>query len=767
MMLALLAESALRSLLLGGAVWAGLKLLRVRNPHVQMTAWTMVLVASLAMPALMRLVTVTIVAPPAPLAEIMWPAAGAPAQAVQLAPELTQAPEVARTAQEAHAVSPSRGSVTDAIERQPIDWRMLATVAYVLVAGVLLLRLLIGLVLTWRLARAARPVRAGWTGGTDVRVSDVVGVPVTFGSTILLPSEYVGWNSAKRRAVLTHEGAHVTHGDFYVLLLAALNRAVFWFNPFAWWQLVRLAELAEIISDDAALEAVADRPSYAGILIELARRVQRAPAALAMARPCTVRQRVERILAARALPAPLSWRKRIFVAAALVPVVALCAATIARGTPPALPAATPAPAAVAVDASIEPYVGAYQLNPWRVFTIARDGDGLSAQFTGLPRSRLARASDSDSDSDYAYEAMRARVSFVVDGEQPASALVLHQNHGGDRRAERVDAAKARAIEERFARWFASAPERFRDQTPAPGSKEAVLQLVHELQDGAHDYARMNPLLAEAVRPQAANLQAILTAFGPVETAFFRGVGPGGYDIYGLKFANGSAEFRLLLGADGTVDDILFRPNGDDTPGDVLACGQEVGLRPAPSGSPIKVNLFNETGAAIRLFALDAAGTRSPHTTIEDNRGGEILTRVGSPVVVADAAGQCLEIVMPGARTRFNLVQAGEGPRRPLPPRIAPLPGGEETLRRYIDELGRGAPDYARMTPDIAAVTRRDLALERAILARLGPVRSIYFRGVSMSGVDIYTVHFDNGSADWRIGLVRDGRIGRIALGPQY
>ena len=38
-MIAILAESALRSLLLGGIVWIGLNLLRVRNPHVHMTSW--------------------------------------------------------------------------------------------------------------------------------------------------------------------------------------------------------------------------------------------------------------------------------------------------------------------------------------------------------------------------------------------------------------------------------------------------------------------------------------------------------------------------------------------------------------------------------------------------------------------------------------------------------------------------------------------------------------------------------------------------------
>jgi len=46
-MIATLAEAALRSLVLGGVVWFGLTLFRVRNPHVHMTAWVVVLVASL------------------------------------------------------------------------------------------------------------------------------------------------------------------------------------------------------------------------------------------------------------------------------------------------------------------------------------------------------------------------------------------------------------------------------------------------------------------------------------------------------------------------------------------------------------------------------------------------------------------------------------------------------------------------------------------------------------------------------------------------
>ena len=95
----------------------------------------------------------------------------------------------------------------------------------------LLLRLAVGLCLTWRIARAARPIREPWTADGACGSATPIGGPVTFGSTILLPPHYVDWDLQKRRAVLAHEGAHVVNRDFHVLLLASLNRAVFWFSP--------------------------------------------------------------------------------------------------------------------------------------------------------------------------------------------------------------------------------------------------------------------------------------------------------------------------------------------------------------------------------------------------------------------------------------------------------------------------------------------------------------------------------------------------------
>ena len=124
-------------------MWIGLNLFRVRNPHVQMTSWIMVLVASLSMPLLMHwtTVTVTVHALPMPAPDNLWPAEhGVAGACARRCLELGM-PAAVRSA--SHAASIGWAS------RQP---------SMPVVAGMLLLRLAIGIYLTWRLARAATPI---------------------------------------------------------------------------------------------------------------------------------------------------------------------------------------------------------------------------------------------------------------------------------------------------------------------------------------------------------------------------------------------------------------------------------------------------------------------------------------------------------------------------------------------------------------------------------------------------------------------------------
>lgn len=854
-MLATLAEAAARSLVLGSVVWIGLHLLRIRNPHAQMTSWIMVLLASLSMPVLMHwtTVTITLMPLPVPALENVWPAGASLRQSLQAA--LPSGLDIAAaTPGKAHEALNGHG-----LNWHALNWYALATAIYACVAGLLLIRLAIGIHLTWRLAHAAKPMNEPWVANSDVRVSHDIGGPVTFGSTILVPPQCIGWNALKRQAVLAHEGAHVANRDFHLLLLASLNRAVFWFSPFAWWQLFRLAELAEIISDNRAIEALDDRLSYAEILLDLVQNAKTRAAGLEMARPCTVRARVERILAAAAPPPNVGGLQRLWIAAVIVPVVIVSAGMVANraGTVPILilgergdsataqrnwqaadfyafgstsvfaifrdgddlfgqltgqrklrlavapdgsysyPAATgritfaigadrQSPeltlrqngrelratriakmprANAAVDASLpEQYAGWYELTPTRLLTVTRDGDRMQVQETG--RSKLEVTANGADAFSGPHDDL---VIFLRDGQGEVTKVLLGDPVSGARLAPRVDAAKAKAVEVEFARRIAEVPDRFREQIPAPGSKEAILRGIADMQRGAPNYDRMGAPLAARIRRDATQLHAIFLSLGAVESIFFRGVGPGGYDIYGVKFANGSAEFRLLLGADGKADDVIFRPDGNDAPGGVVACSGEPGLRAKDDTAPIRLLFYNNSGSDIQLYKLDADGTRVAHGMIGDNMSTAVLTDVDSPWMVADAAGQCLEIVLPGQRTRYHAVEAsraGTSPQRSVPPRTTPLAGSEEMLRHYIEAVGRGEPDYGRMTPEVAALTRQQLAFNQAILTRLGALRALSFRGVTNIGNDIYMAHFANGSAEWRIGLVKDGTIGRIALGPQ-
>ena len=100
------------------------------------------------------------------------------------------------------------------------------------------------------------------------------------------------------------------------------------------------------------------------------------------------------------------------------------------------------------------------------------------------------------------------------------------------------------------------------------------------------------------------------------------------------------------------------------------------------------------------------------------------------------------------------------------PRTTPLPGSREALARHLDAVRRGAPDYDQMTTEVAAQMRLSLPLQQPLLARLGALQQLAFRGVSLAGNDLYTASFANGSVTWQIGLLDGGRIGAVAPGPE-
>jgi TonB family protein len=114
---------------------------------------------------------------------------------------------------------------------------------------------------------------AGRTGIPDLRLSEDVASPVTFGflnPVILLPTAFPGLNPRTQEAILAHEFLHVRRRDWLFTLIEELVRAAFWFHPAIWWLLGETQLAREQVVDRASVEMTRSREEYVDALLAIA-----------------------------------------------------------------------------------------------------------------------------------------------------------------------------------------------------------------------------------------------------------------------------------------------------------------------------------------------------------------------------------------------------------------------------------------------------------------------------------------------------------------
>jgi CubicO group peptidase (beta-lactamase class C family) len=199
--------------------------------------------------------------------------------------------------------------------------------------------------------------------------------------------------------------------------------------------------------------------------------------------------------------------------------------------------------------ALDDYVGHYKLTPAVIVTATREGEQLFLQLTNQPRAAVYPKGERE----FTYKVVDAQVTFEPGAAgQPANALVLHQG-GHDLKGMRIDDATAKQLEDSLA-------QRFKDQKPFPTGEAEVRHEVDDLQRKQPDYSRMSPLLADEARPQVEHIEALIGGLGALQAVDFKGVGPGGFDIYDVKFEHGSLDWRILLDTDGKVSGLVVRPS---------------------------------------------------------------------------------------------------------------------------------------------------------------------------------------------------------------
>jgi len=399
-----LLEAALRALVAGAAVWAVLRLFRVRNVVAEKAVWCLLLAAALLLPfapARIGLSAADVAARIYALPQNAWascigklaPHKAAPAAAprqdtpvptarpasddlpIPAAPatEIATETAVAPSASVPPAPSPSpllsqpsnRSSVPHPLRRlframggMPAHslssgfiarWLPAAAgILYLAIAAALLFRLAFGLFAALRLWRSSQLLPVD---GVAVRVSSRLSSPVTVGSCVLLPAGCTAWSQEKLRMVLAHESSHVRQGDFYLQMFAGLYAALAWPSPLGWWIKRRLCELGEAISDRAGLLEAPSVSSYAQLLLEFAALPRPTVPGVAMARSSHLSSRIERFLNESNFHLSFARSRRALLAVLVVPAALIVSTAVVRvqaATPPqdqAAQAAPPAPAA--------------------------------------------------------------------------------------------------------------------------------------------------------------------------------------------------------------------------------------------------------------------------------------------------------------------------------------------------------------------------------------------------------------------------------------
>lgn len=206
---------------------------------------------------------------------------------------------------------------------------------------------------------------------------------------------------------------------------------------------------------------------------------------------------------------------------------------------------------ISVDTKgFDKYLGSYQLVPNVVITMTRDGDQLFTQLTGQPKIPVFP----EGEGRFFLKVVDAQLSFETDAQGGVTQVVLHQG-GRDQAAKRLDAAGMKSA----ADDAAALAKRFKDQKQAPGAEAAVRSMFEGVRTGKPKYELMTAAMGDVTRQQLTQLQPMVSHLGEVQSVTFKSVGPGGMDIFDVKFEHGSMETRIALDADGKVAGMNFHP----------------------------------------------------------------------------------------------------------------------------------------------------------------------------------------------------------------
>jgi bla regulator protein BlaR1 len=491
--------------------------------------WITAIVASLAIPTVIASVSVE-------LPNVVTPAV---AQKVVVLREVTT-----------QALSPVMWISGSAVE--PHGWRdfdALLTTLWRAASGAMLLALIAsGAHLFMRKRRWDTDVVAG----SPVYVTRDVG-PAVVGllrPRIVVPTWVTVAVPSHQSAVIAHEQSHLDARDPQLFTFALALLVFMPWNLPLWWQLRRLRYAIEVDCDARVLEGGIDPTHYGETLIAVGERQSvYIGAVAAMSESRSFLEERLRIM----LSKPVKWR-RVGIAA-LAGVSLALTALAAQVSPPNVNSAdssdvqgggpTRPSERVAIKlpaATLDRYVGAYKMNGGFYIDVKRTGEQMIARGTGQTWFEIYP----ERENYFFWKAIDAQLEFADDG---TGAVTLHLG-GMDRPLQRVDPGESAAAQ-------TALDERIANKIQQPGTEAALRRTIDAYLRGSINYEDMEAPLANVTRQQEAGILATMKEVGPIQSFTYKGVSQMGWDMYEVKFAKATFEFRIVLDPGGKITAMMM------------------------------------------------------------------------------------------------------------------------------------------------------------------------------------------------------------------
>ncbi len=196
-------------------------------------------------------------------------------------------------------------------------------------------------------------------------------------------------------------------------------------------------------------------------------------------------------------------------------------------------------------AVMQRYAGYYRIGRYTIAEATLDQGALYLKVPGEAKARIYPASERE----WFFTDINGGATFNPDAKGTETAMMVHFPHG-DAPARRIDAARARQVQDELA-------TKIKSQAQDPASEAALRRHVAELQAGEPDYSKMASGLAEVVRDQLPDLKGTMQSLGPLKSITFTGVDEDGGDLYKLTFEHGEIGWHILVDLRGKTESLGF------------------------------------------------------------------------------------------------------------------------------------------------------------------------------------------------------------------